>query len=304
MIKCLLTKLYIIAFMALVVFFGVLIWNLTFAHLLHEYHERQSSEESTTHAAEDKEKEGSFEQVILKSEKRVKNYLGYRVLEQQYIEGHFHHIGLDVAPDKHSYCSGCHGDMPHDGVKDIRAFLNMHAFFVACQSCHMKPSPEERTGIFKWYDRATGEIIDSPVNGASPGTYNAKIIPFIRKNGSTSRIDTQDKMDFVNEYRKLERDLSEGQKSKAKKLIHQGISKEPVKCEECHRRENPHLPFAALGYPEKRINSIVSTEVVGMIKNYTSFHMPKMLNPGGAATSPVMAPQPAVPAGSGEQMAH
>ena len=41
--KKLLTKLYILAFMALVVYFGVIIWNLTFAHIIHEYHERHAA---------------------------------------------------------------------------------------------------------------------------------------------------------------------------------------------------------------------------------------------------------------------
>jgi len=53
-----------------------------------------------------------------------------------------------------------------------------------------------------------------------------------------------------------------------------------VTCEECHTRNNPLLPLANLGYPKRRVDSITSTEVVGMIKNYTKFYMPKMLNPG------------------------
>ncbi|WP_457573190.1 hypothetical protein [Desulfolithobacter sp.] len=304
-LKCFLTKLYIIAFMGLVVFFMVLIWNLTFAHLIHEYHSRKSGELAQTHTGEKKKKKNTFEQIILKSEKRVKNYLGYRVLEQQYIEGHFHHIGLDVAPDRYSYCSSCHGDMPHDSVKDIRAFLNMHAFFVGCQTCHVKPSPEQATGIYKWYDRETGKIVDSPVSGAHPGTYGAKIIPFVREDGVLVRIDSQDKIDFVNEYRKMERNLSEGQKSKAKKIIHQDISKKPIMCEECHRKQNPLLPLAALGYPKERIDSITSTEVVGMIKNYTKFYMPKMLHPGESTSSATEAQrvQPSASAESSEDHA-
>ncbi len=279
-IKCLLTKLYILGFMGLVIFFMVLIWNLTFAHLLHEYHGRKGGEAAALHGGEKKVQDQSFEQVILKSEKRVKNYLGYKVLEQQYIEGHFHHIGLEMTPDRYSYCSSCHGDMPHNGVKDIRAFLNMHAFFIGCQTCHVKPTKEQATGIYKWYDRSTGEIVDSPVKDAHPGTYGAKIIPFVKENGAVVRIDSQEKRDFVNEYRKMEQELSEGQKSKAKKMIHAGISKKPVVCRECHRKDNPQLPLAALGYPKERIDSVTSTEVVGMIKNYTEFHMPKMLHPG------------------------
>ena len=187
--------------------------------------------------------------------------------------------------------------MPHDKVKDIRAFLNMHAFFVACQSCHVKPTAEQKTGIYKWYERATGQIVDSPVNGASPGSYGAKIIPFIKEGDEIVRIDSQDKIDFVNEYRKMEQTLTEGQKSKAKKIIHQDISTKPVMCEECHRKENPVLPLVHLGYPKERVDSITSTEVVGMIKNYTKFYMPKMLHPGVSSPEP-SATRPAEPMAS------
>ncbi len=292
--KCFFTKLYVLAFMGLIIFFGVLIWKLTFAHLIHEYHARQG-DVSIEHSGEAAKKDvgnQTFDKIILESEDRVKHYLGYRVLEEQRIEGHFHHIGFDVGPDNRSYCRSCHGDMPHDSVKDIRAFLNMHAFFVACQTCHVKPSEEEKTNVYKWYDRKTGEIVGSPVDGAPPGTYNAKIVPFVRDNGKIVRIDSDAKIQFATDYKTNEKELSEGQKSKAKKMIHQIISKVPVSCEECHTKNNPTLPLADLGYPKTRIDSITSTEVVGMIKNYTEFHMPKMLNPGEAVTAPVQMPEP------------
>lgn len=294
--KQLLTKLYILAFMALVVYFGVIIWNLTFAHIIHEYHERHVAETGHTEEslAQKKNGEKSFEQVILQSEKRTKHYLGYRVLEQQYIKGHFHHIGFDVGPDRYSYCSSCHGDMPHDSVtKDLRAFLNMHAFFIGCQTCHSRPEGEVATGVYQWYSRETGEIIPSPVSDAAPGTYKAKIIPFVMENGSLVRIDSQAKIDFVEQYRLNEKELTEGQKSKSKSIIHQIVSKKPVMCEECHSSEKPLLPLADLGYPKRRVDSITSTEVVGMIKNYTKFYMPKMLNPG--VSHPVETVEPLLP---------
>ena len=281
--KTFLTKLYILAFMALVTYFGVVIWNLTFAHLIHEYHERtaENIEQSEESLAEQKIENQTFEKMILKSEKRVKNYLGYKVLEQQYIEGHFHHIGFDIGPDRYSYCGSCHGDMPHDSVKkDIRAFLNMHAFFIGCQTCHFRPEAEMATGIYQWYDRETGAIIPSPVKDAAPGTYNAKIIPFVLENNSLVRIDNQARIEFVKQYKLNEKKLSEGQKSKAKKMIHSVVSKKPMMCEECHSKEHPLLPLISLGYSKRRVDSITSTEVVGMIKNYTKFYMPKMLNPG------------------------
>jgi len=286
MIKKLLSKLYILGFMVLTVFFMVIIWKVTFGHLIDTNHLRKRAEEIVKNVGEEqkknKEKAGvSFAETILEGEERVKHYLGYRVLEELRIKDHFHHIDFDFKPDQRLYCIGCHGDMPHGKVKELRAFGNMHASYIACQTCHVRLEDPEKTGVFKWYDRTTGEIVPSPVKeGASPGTYESKIIPFVRINGKLRRIDTQERIDFAKEYRELEKTLTDVQKSKAKKIIHNIVSKKPYICEECHQKEIPLLPFENLGYKARRIDAFVGTEVIGMIKKYTKFYMPRMLQPG------------------------
>jgi hypothetical protein len=277
-------KIYMVAFMALTVFFIMIIWKVTFAHIIEERHERDQAREIAKYKEEQfkKAKKTTFEKIILESEERVKHYLGYRILEEARIEDHFHHIGFDIGPDNRSYCVKCHGDMPHDAVKELRAFLNMHAFFVGCQTCHVKLEKAETPGVFKWYDRKTGEIVESPVKDQTPGTYNAKLIPFEKVNGKLQRVDSQERIDFANEYKEREKSLTEAQKSRAKKLIHQIVSKKPYICEDCHQKENPLLPLEAIGYTKERIDSITSTEVVGMIKHYTKFYMPSMLQPGSS----------------------
>ena len=225
--------------------------------------------------------EASFQEAIMEGEERVKHYLGYRILDEVRLKDHFHHIDFDFKPDKRSYCIACHGDMPHGKVKELRAFGNMHASYIACQTCHVRLEGDAKTGVFKWYHRVTGEIVSSPVKeGAFPGAYESKIIPFARLNGKLQRIDTQEKIDFAKEYSEKEKTLTDLQKSKAKKIIHKIVSKKPYMCEDCHQVEAPVLPFEDLGYPKRRIDAFVSTEVVGMIRNYTKFYMPKLLHPG------------------------
>lgn len=282
--KNFLFKIYMLGFMALTIFFITVIWKVTFAHIVEEYHERTEAQEISEYKDEQKAKatKTTFEKIILESDERVKHYLGYRILEEARIEGHFHHIGFDIGPDNRSYCVNCHGDMPHDSVKELRAFLNMHAFFVGCQTCHVRLEKSEKTGVFKWYERTTGDIVESPVKGGSPGTYKAKLMPFERVNGKLVRVDSDDRIAFAQEYKDREATLSEAQKSRAKKLIHKIVNKQPYICEDCHQKENPLLPLEAIGYSKERIDSITSTEVVGMIKNYTKFYMPKMLLPGEA----------------------
>jgi len=285
--KKLLSKLYILGFMVLTVFFMHIIWKVTFAHLVDENHLRKRAVAIAKMKTEDPEKsqgELLFEKTILESQERVKHYLGYRVMEEMRIEGHFHHIDFDFKPDKRSYCIECHGDMPHGKVKELRAFGNMHASYIACQTCHARLEGKEKTGVFKWYDRTTGEIVPSPVRqGVTPGAYSSKIIPFIRIDGKLQRIDTQERIDFARQYGEMEKALTDIQKSKAQKIIHKIVSKKPYMCEDCHQQEAPLLPFAELGYPKTRTDAFVSTEVVGMIRNYTKFYMPRMLQLGETA---------------------
>ena len=143
--KDFLFKIYMLGFMVLTVFFIIVIYKVTFGHIVHEYHERKEAQEIAKFKEEKEEQtieKSTFEKIILESDERVKHYLGYRILEEVRIKGHFHHIGFDIGPDKRSYCVECHGDMPHDAAKDIRAFLNMHAFFVGCQTCHVRQLPD------------------------------------------------------------------------------------------------------------------------------------------------------------------
>ena len=279
--KKLISKLYILGSMALTVIFIIIIWKVTFGHIVEEYRTRKMNLEIAQLTDEQKKEEDekvTFQKAILDGQERVKHYLGYRVLEQARLEGHFHHIDFDFKPDKSNYYIECHGDLPHNKVKELRAFGNMHASFIACQTCHVVLEGEAKTGAFKWYDRQTGGIVKSPVKeGVAPGTYSAKIMPLERVNGQLQRIDTPDRIEFSREYRQKEQTLTEIQKSKAQRIIHQVVSKKPYLCERCHQKEDPVLPLAELGYPQHRIDNIVSTEVIGMIKNYTKFYIPMML---------------------------
>ena len=64
------------------------------------------------------------------------------------------------------------------------------------------------------------------------------------------------------------------------------MSQKPHICEDCHQKESSLLPFKELGYPPHRIDTIVSTEVIGMIKKYTDFYIPILLEPGVGSKLP------------------
>jgi len=98
--KKLLAKLYILGSLALTVIFIIIIWKVTFGHIVQEYRSRKMNVEiAKLEEGQQKEKEKiTFQKAILEGEERQKIYLGYRVLEQRWIEGHFHHIDFDFKP--------------------------------------------------------------------------------------------------------------------------------------------------------------------------------------------------------------
>lgn len=214
--------------------------------------------------------------------------LGYMVLKEQFVQGHFHHVGMTVESDNHNVCIRCHGAVPHDRAETLRAFLNMHAFYIACESCHIRPLENEMPWEFRWYDKFTGKVVANPAGlntteESMYGNYSAKIAPGeIAQDGSFSLINGQNEMSFVEQYLKEQHHLDETRKSKMQKIIHRKVNEEPLVCDGCHNsQKEPYLPFAKLGYPNRRLTELTSTDVVGMTKKYQEFYIPKLLRGGG-----------------------
>jgi hypothetical protein len=282
MIKRIFKILLLVVSLGLTIVYMVLIWKLTFGHLVEAMAHRRAQLKTAKelNVPKDPKSVNALKKTLYTGDERVKYYLGYRVMDTIRIEGHFHHIDFDIKPDKRSYCIKCHGDMPHKKVKEVRSFWNMHAFFMACETCHTRFDDPKSPPVYKWYDRETGQIVPSPVAGARPGAYNSKIVPFEMENGSLVRVDSDQRIAFADEYIKVSSTLTELQKTKGLNMIHSVDTKKPYVCADCHQKDKPVLSLKELGYPPERIASIESNEVVGMIDKYKTFFMPDFLKPG------------------------
>ncbi len=270
--------LYTIALMAFTIWYANFIYPIIFAHSDSKHEEIVAEQEEGK-----TEEELMFEKFLREQGETATTDLGYMVIKEQYVKGHFHHVGMTIEPDTSNVCIKCHGAVPHDKAKAIRAFLNMHAFFLACEVCHIPPAKGQPKWSFRWYDKKNGQAIANPPGLVTTeidkyGNYGAKIAPGIEQNGSFRFINTKKERDFVDEYLKKKDLLGETEQSKMKKVIHRRVAEEPILCEKCHTDEGkPYLPFAELGYPPRRISALTSTEVVGMVKKYRKFYIPKFL---------------------------
>lgn len=293
-LKKIIFKSYVVGLMIFTVWYGYFMFPLIFGF--------EGKEEAAASLKElqksDLKEEQMFDKLIAEQTQRKKTDLGYRLIDQPYMEGRFHHIGFNIQKDNASICVNCHGNVPHDESKEIRSFLNMHTFYLACETCHSVTDEKTKPWVFKWYDKDTGKIAHNPkdlikiedlqASAAAKrqypayGNYGAKIAPAENKSGAIQFLHGKKEMAFSERYKTEQDLLTPEKKSQMKRVIHRKVSKEPVQCKQCHRENKPYISFAELGYPPSRAKELSNVGVVGMIDKYKTFYMPSLLKPGGA----------------------
>jgi hypothetical protein len=193
--------------------------------------------------------------------------------------GHFHMVDAFIfqpAPYE-PICRTCHGTYAHSKDKKVRAILNSHEGFLACAVCHVRKDPADETFSFTWVDRDTGRT-SMAVEGEY-GKFPAKIFPRRISAGGQETIIRPISEKAAQEYLKYKDKFTPDQVARAKAKLHEHISKKPVLCIECHRKEG-YLNFAELGFPKNRVDHLISSEVVTMIEKYETFYLPEMMNFG------------------------
>ena len=192
---------------------------------------------------------------------------------------HFHIVDehISQAEPYHPICLECHGSYPHSKEKKVRSILNFHNGFLACMVCHVRKAPDDKTFSFIWVDRQTGATSRSVEGGF--GKYPAKIFPIRGTVGQRPEIIHPVDEKAAAEFMRLKDQFTADQMAKAKIKLHENISKKPVFCNECHKKDG-YFDFAALGFPRNRVDHLTSTEITGMIEKYETFYMPEAIDFG------------------------
>lgn len=271
-----LNKLYLVALMFILIsttiFITVAIYQVTFGHL--------PPREESIAKKEPVQLEKLLEKIVVEDPEKERLYRGYRITEEKELKGFYHNIALSVGPDNRSHCIKCHGDFPHGETKQIRAFLNMHAFFLSCETCHIRPEETEKDLVYQWYDRESGVIVENPEIGTKPiDALGLKLIPCRVKEGKLVREDSEERIRFTEDFiRMVEKEtISFEEEKEALKKLHDHINPQSIQCQECHTKEKPFLTFEKIGYSERRIGYLCSEEISRMIRDYKLFHTPTPL---------------------------
>ncbi|AEH44275.1 hypothetical protein Thein_0393 [Thermodesulfatator indicus DSM 15286] len=192
--------------------------------------------------------------------------------------GHFHNIDntIYLKLSDPPVCIKCHGIYPHSKSPEVRSLLNMHTYFFACEVCHVRKDEVKGKINFVWFNNETGEVVTT-IKGDN-GVYGAMLVPVLTTpDGKKIRMDKMNK-EFVEEYLKIKDKLTPEEQARAKALLHRHLSRKPIQCDECHRK-NGYIDFVAVGYPPERAASLYRTEVARMIDRYMKFYLPTMFEP-------------------------
>ncbi len=87
----------------------------------------------------------------------------------------FHKRSENRQTDKKAFCHTCHQQLPHSENARKRSFLNMHARYISCESCHFRP--EDIPLEYRWVN--FNEVTDkTPAKRITPFYDNEAVLIF------------------------------------------------------------------------------------------------------------------------------
>ncbi|MCA9786423.1 MAG: hypothetical protein KDC10_02000 [Calditrichaeota bacterium] len=194
---------------------------------------------------------------------------------------HFHvpqsllHVDEDL---RRSECTLCHAGLAHTQDRSVRAALNMHSRYMACEVCH---SPLEGMGESRviWADLRRNPVGD-------PGTpYGLDRHPLQTQENFTSFLVLEQNgkslfqdqgSERAKQYLAVRDELTPERKEAFTKDFHDTVaplSERSLSCDDCHSREG-WLDFRSLGFSEERVNQLETESKAASVTKYESFYLP------------------------------
>ncbi len=198
---------------------------------------------------------------------------------------HFHHFVEypETPEERRPVCFICHSKLAHTKTKKIRAMLNMHTNFFACETCHLEPVKGE-TVFYNWYspmekdpkgpffgtsyDPESGELVRTR-------DHFSKITPFYKRDGLYTPTLHMQQGEMAKDYVKVRDKLTPEQREGVTQKFHTDIRPKGPECQTCHS-SNGILDLKGLGFSGNRIVDLENLSIKGMITKYDEFYLPDL----------------------------
>ena len=199
-----------------------------------------------------------------------------KTIKPSFGSDHFHILDekvYDRAVENAQICLQCHGNFAHLKHKEYRAYYNMHTFFLACETCHLRLEKEDKSTGFKWLDDKTGKPLEKLVG--KDGNFGAKIVPVRKLKFGFERLDKFPDEYLAREFMKNKSSYTKDEKEKICVKLMKWSDEDPISCDECHSKEG-YLNYHELLYDNKRSEELSRIEIVKMLQEYKEFHFPNI----------------------------
>jgi hypothetical protein len=201
-----------------------------------------------------------------------------KTIQHSFGDSPFHILDEKMYSDEENapVCLQCHGNFPHVKHNEYRAYYNMHTFFLACETCHLRLEKEDEETGFKWLDDKTGKPLERLVG--KDGNFGAKIVPIRKLKIAFERLDKFPDQQLAKEFMKNKNSYTKAEKEKICKQLMQWKDEKPISCEECHSKTS-YLNYYELLYDSRRSGELSRIEIVKMLEEYEHFRFPKIIRP-------------------------
>jgi len=283
--KAVIYKSYVLLLIAFVFWVAQFIYPLIFWEFEHT---GRVSEKVLVGDESDLERMQKLRTHLDSNRKITKVDLSNKKFEEEYVDNHFHHIGARMDAPVISGCDYCHNTLPHQKDEEIRAFLNMHNYFMACETCHYDAKDQKDDIAYRWVKNGSLDPVKRPLallkdktvtgvdNDIIRGRYDARIIPWSIKSDDALSIielsDVDDAKDTLEDGPGMDKQELDSVLDK----MHKTVTDKPLECDSCHSEKNTAISYEDLGYPVIRAKQLMDTAIVGMISKYKQFHFPNL----------------------------
>jgi hypothetical protein len=205
--------------------------------------------------------------------------------EESEIYRHFHPFVdyPELEESQKETCFICHSKLPHGKNKKVRALLNMHTEFFACETCHLKEDGQKKV-VYKWYSPIEKEpkgpffgMDYNPVTGLlqTIDDHVSKIAPYMKNGNALESTIHMQNAPMAKDYVKVRDQLTPEQREGVTKKFHVNIKPVGHECTKCHSKESI-LNFKELGFSEKRETDLEQLSITGIITKYNEFFLPDL----------------------------